>query len=164
MPSVDLPVRLMRHTKRISEQGYPRKERKPQDKDIAAASQTSLTEVKLCLLCRLRFLIVLNSLFLTWRLFQDVSFNKTYHESPVVLVSVNHRYDRQAKDSFLPENNIISTWVEVGLCFVLYSQVIRHFQKGKCYILNHGYTLVCSFSTVLAISMKTVLTNIMKIC
>ena len=65
---------------------------------------------------------------------QDVSFNKTFQESPVVLVSVNHRYDRQAKGRFLPENNIISTWVEVDLCFVLYIHVIRHSQIGK--VLN----------------------------
>ncbi|KAM7438980.1 hypothetical protein ABFA07_011600 [Porites harrisoni] len=47
---------------------------------------------------------------------QEVPFNTTFYESPVVILSVNHQYDRQIKGSRLPGNNIISAWVEeVGL-------------------------------------------------
>ena len=44
---------------------------------------------------------------------QEVPFNTTFYESPVVLVSVHHQYDRQAKSFVPPENNIITAWVEV---------------------------------------------------
>ncbi|RMX58432.1 hypothetical protein pdam_00019701 [Pocillopora damicornis] len=43
---------------------------------------------------------------------QEVSFNTTFYTSPVVLVSVHHFYDRQQKSLILPENNIITAWVE----------------------------------------------------
>ena len=45
--------------------------------------------------------------------FQRVHFNTTFYASPVVLVSVHHQYDRQAKSFVPPENNIITAWVEV---------------------------------------------------
>ncbi|XP_078367482.1 uncharacterized protein LOC144651423 [Oculina patagonica] len=47
---------------------------------------------------------------------QEVQFNTTFYTSPVVLVSVNHYYDRKVKNYILPEHNIITAWVEeVGL-------------------------------------------------
>ena len=44
---------------------------------------------------------------------QQVPFNITFYASPVVLVSVRHQYDRQVKGTIPPENNIITSWVEV---------------------------------------------------
>ena len=38
-----------------------------------------------------------------------------------MILSVNHEYNLKCKGSRLPENNIISAWVEVG--FNLYSKV-----------------------------------------
>ncbi|XP_022806681.1 uncharacterized protein LOC111343760 isoform X1 [Stylophora pistillata] len=43
---------------------------------------------------------------------QDVQFNTTFYASPVVLVSVHHYYNRQQKNLILPENNIVTAWVE----------------------------------------------------
>ena len=34
-----------------------------------------------------------------------------------MILSVNHEYNLKVKGSRLPENNIISSWVEVGLNF-----------------------------------------------
>ena len=48
---------------------------------------------------------------------QEVPFNTTFYKSPIVILSVNHEYNLQVKGSRLPENNIISSWVEVGLNF-----------------------------------------------
>ena len=48
---------------------------------------------------------------------QEVPFNTTLYKSPVVILSVNHEYNLKVKGSRLPENNIISAWVEVGLNF-----------------------------------------------
>ena len=48
---------------------------------------------------------------------QEVPFNTTFYKSPVVILSVNHEYNLKVKGSRLPENNIISAWVEVGLLF-----------------------------------------------
>ena len=49
--------------------------------------------------------------------FQEVPFNTTFYKSPIVILSVNHEYNLKAKGSRPPENNIISSWVEVGLNF-----------------------------------------------
>ncbi|KAM7452153.1 hypothetical protein ABFA07_000348 [Porites harrisoni] len=47
---------------------------------------------------------------------QEVPFNTTFYKSPVVILSVDHGYDRKVKSFLLPENNIISAWLEeVGL-------------------------------------------------
>ena len=45
---------------------------------------------------------------------QEVPFNTTFYKSPIVILSVNHEYNLKCKGSRLPENNIISAWVEVG--------------------------------------------------
>ena len=42
-----------------------------------------------------------------------MQYNTTFYESPVVLVSVHHSYDRKLKTHVPPENNIITAWVEV---------------------------------------------------
>ena len=49
-------------------------------------------------------------------------FNTTFYDTPVVMVAVDHRYNRRFKGSRLPENNIISAWVEVGLYLSLKCQ------------------------------------------
>ena len=48
---------------------------------------------------------------------QEVPFNTTFYKSPIVILSVNHEYNLKVKGSHLPENNVISSWVEVGLNF-----------------------------------------------
>ena len=52
--------------------------------------------------------------------FQQVPFNTTFYATPVVLVSVHHQYDRQAKSFVPPENNIITAWVEVRYHLLFY--------------------------------------------
>ena len=60
-----------------------------------------------------------------------MAFNTTFYQSPVVLVAANHRYDRKMKDRILPENNIISAWVEVGfllpLLMYIYIYIVTSF-------------------------------------
>ncbi|XP_078381942.1 uncharacterized protein LOC144664648 isoform X2 [Oculina patagonica] len=43
---------------------------------------------------------------------QEVQYNTTFYESPAVLISVGHQYDRKVKSHVLPDNNIITAWVE----------------------------------------------------
>ena len=63
----------------------------------------------------------LDSLFI---FLKEVPFNTTFYKSPVVILSVGHGYDRKVKSFRLPENNIISAWMEVGLNIcILYSHV-----------------------------------------
>ena len=54
----------------------------------------------------------LNQLFIYLK---EVPFNTTFYKSPVVILSVDHGYDRKVKSFRLPENNIISAWMEVSL-------------------------------------------------
>ena len=49
--------------------------------------------------------------------FQEVPFNTTFYKSPIVILSVNHKYNLKVKGSRPPENNIISAWLEVSLLF-----------------------------------------------
>ena len=73
-------------------------------------------------------------IFLTY--LQEVPFNTTFYESPVVILSVNHQYDRQIKGSRLPGNNIISAWVEVGLhCYYVWLMI--RIMDFFCALLNH---------------------------
>lgn len=43
---------------------------------------------------------------------QQTKFNTTFYAPPLVLLSVHHKYDRQLGHHSLPENNIITAWVE----------------------------------------------------
>ena len=44
---------------------------------------------------------------------QQVQFKTTFYVPPVVLISVHHQYNGPFIHHILPENNIITAWVEV---------------------------------------------------
>ena len=76
----------------------------------------------------------LNQLFIYLK---EVPFNTTFYKSPVVILSVDHGYDRKVKSFLLPENNIISAWLEVGLnIYILYSHVQENINLFilSCYV------------------------------
>ena len=54
-----------------------------------------------------------DNFFSSFYFLQEVQYNTTFYESPAVLVSVHHYYDRKVKSHVPPENNIITAWVEV---------------------------------------------------
>lgn len=74
--------------------------------------------------------VVRNELLYSYSLFsQNIHYNTTFYASPVVLVSVHHYYNRNMKNVILPENNIVTAWVEVRYFSTDFLKIILWFSK-----------------------------------
>ena len=74
--------------------------------------------------------VVRNELLFPYSLFsQNIHYNTTFYASPVVLVSVHHYYNRNMKNVILPENNIVTAWVEVRYFSTDFLKIILWFSK-----------------------------------
>ena len=62
---------------------------------------------------------------------QNIHYNTTFYASPVVLVSVHHYYNRNMKNVILPENNIVTAWVEVRYLSTDFLKIILWSSNAK---------------------------------